>query len=483
MMAASRQPVIAWTRDKGESRTDTAPLGEGTKCPAEVHSAKRRFAGQGPMRSRRRRGVAALWLILALPVLVILLGVVIEIGNIWLARVELENALESAALAAVKEWGSAGGGDTAVSRLVGVEYAKANRVTGTMVGIADNYDAVAPIRPNQNEFCTGPTANLIFGAVTTTTQPWVFDAGVEPSCGAGEVLFDASAGPSMNQPNAWGINFHPATPATPAGLTIARVVYNLRSVDPNAYFDILTDAPVISSATEGGTPDSIYEPPNGQDDTFGVSTAALVHSVSGTVHTWTNGAVTFTLDTNTPWLLQIDFVSGTGVGFEPGDRIRFGAKTAQLGDSGTLDDGDAVGAQQVEVTVTFAIFGTSIVPNAVGEFFDSNFRKCSVGGRDLPPPDIDPCIPGNAPFVLPQAPASGNKNDDQSYVIVGATAGNALGVRAQGTANVNSVCCRLFDATLPVFKVSACATARYDCAVRRPELIRVTPENFICPAP
>lgn len=437
------------------------------------------------MRSRRRRGVAALWLILALPVLVILLGVVIEIGNIWLARVELENALESAALAAVKEWGSAGGGDTAVSRLVGVEYAKANRVTGTMVGIADNYDAVAPIRPNQNQFCTGPTANLIFGAVTTTTRPWVFDAGIEPGCGMGQVLFDASAGPSMNQVNAWGINFHPATLATPAGLTISRVVFNLRTVDPDAYFDILSVAnyPVISNLTEGGAPDSIYSPPTGQDDTFGVSAAPLAYSVAGTVHTWSNGAVTFTLDSTTPWLLQIDFVSGGSVGFEPGDRIRFGAKVAQLGTTGTDNDGDAVGSLRVGVTVTFAISGVPVAPSSVGEFFDSNFRKCGVGSE--PPPDINPCIaqPGPPYWVIPEAPAAGSGNDDQSYVIVGATSGNALGVRAQGTVNVNSVCCRLFDATLPVFRVSACATARYDCTVRRPELIRVTPENFICPPP
>ncbi len=245
--------------------------------------------------------MAALWLILALPVLVLLLGVVIEIGNIWLARVELENALESAALAAVKEWGSAGGGNTAVSRLVGVEYAKANTVTGTPAAITTNYDAVLPIRPNQNELCTGPTANMIFGAITTTTRPWVFNADIEPSCGAGEVLFDASAGPSMDQVNAWGINFHPATSTTPAGLTISRVVFDLRTVDPDAYFDILSlaDYPVISSRTEGGAPDSIYNSPTGQNDTFGLSTAALTYSVSGTVHTWTNGSVTFTFNSTT----------------------------------------------------------------------------------------------------------------------------------------------------------------------------------------
>jgi Flp pilus assembly protein TadG len=43
-------------------------------------------------------------MIVALPSLVIMVGIVLEIGSIWLARIELENALESAAIAGVKVW-------------------------------------------------------------------------------------------------------------------------------------------------------------------------------------------------------------------------------------------------------------------------------------------------------------------------------------------------------------------------------------------
>ena len=55
-------------------------------------------------RTSQRRGVITVKMIVALPSLVIMVGIVLEIGSIWLARIELENALESAAIAGVKVW-------------------------------------------------------------------------------------------------------------------------------------------------------------------------------------------------------------------------------------------------------------------------------------------------------------------------------------------------------------------------------------------
>ena len=120
----------------------------------------------------RRRGVVALWLIVSLPVLVLLLIFVAEIGNLWLARIELENALEAAALAAVKEWADTE--DNLEARNVGVTYAAANTVTGDQVAIANNHGGTG----NMN---ADPDGNLIFGAITTSSIPWVFEAGTEPS--------------------------------------------------------------------------------------------------------------------------------------------------------------------------------------------------------------------------------------------------------------------------------------------------------------
>jgi Flp pilus assembly protein TadG len=120
--------------------------------------------------AHQRHGVVALWLILTLPVLLLLLIFLIEVGNIWLARAELENALEASALAAVKEWGDSTGAANLAARNVGVTYAAANTVTGTSVAITNNHGGAAP---NLN---AAPTGNLIFGAVTTSTIPWVFNS-------------------------------------------------------------------------------------------------------------------------------------------------------------------------------------------------------------------------------------------------------------------------------------------------------------------
>src|SRR6185503_11453281 len=80
-----------------------------------------RFFGHFPR--CRRRGSATLWMIIWLPCLLTLFCVLVGVANLWLARVELENALEASALAAVKQWGDANGaGGTLTARDVGVGY-------------------------------------------------------------------------------------------------------------------------------------------------------------------------------------------------------------------------------------------------------------------------------------------------------------------------------------------------------------------------
>lgn len=114
--------------------------------------------------ARLRRGWTSLWLVVWLPVLLALFCGLIVVANLWLARVELENALEAAALAAVKEWGDAGGGDTLVAREVSAEFAAANSVRG---------------QPLQLD-----TSHLIFGAIDDTDPSHVvLSAGDCPSCG------------------------------------------------------------------------------------------------------------------------------------------------------------------------------------------------------------------------------------------------------------------------------------------------------------
>ncbi|QDT90474.1 pilus assembly protein TadG-related protein [Gimesia algae] len=116
-----------------------------------------------------RRGIAVLWLVIWGSLFLTFFCVVLEIANLWQAHVELKNALDAAALAAVKEWGAEGSTLTEDARNSGVTYAAANTVTGKPVVLDPNYDPiiVSPpdpnLNPNQNASCDG---NLVFGRIT-----------------------------------------------------------------------------------------------------------------------------------------------------------------------------------------------------------------------------------------------------------------------------------------------------------------------------
>lgn len=125
---------------------------------------------------QNRQGIAAFWVIAAAPCLVILLCVVIDVGRLWLARVELEDALEAAALASVQDWGESGGGETLPSRQRGQALAAANVIRGVPLVLDDNYDNSGSGGPNQNDSCAG---DLVFGVITNSSPPFEFDAGVD----------------------------------------------------------------------------------------------------------------------------------------------------------------------------------------------------------------------------------------------------------------------------------------------------------------
>lgn len=144
--------------------------------PSTFKSKKRCRPAFAP---RRRRAIVALWVILVTPALMLMLFFVSDIGKIWIARIELENALEAAALAGVRTWGEAGGGPTATARGVAIEYASVNTVDGQSLAITSNLNALNP--PNENNL---PTGNLLFGSATQSGNNWIFDPGTAPSCGS-----------------------------------------------------------------------------------------------------------------------------------------------------------------------------------------------------------------------------------------------------------------------------------------------------------
>jgi Flp pilus assembly protein TadG len=113
--------------------------------------------------ARSRRGISTLWILLFVPAFATLFCMVVEISNVWLARVELENALEAAALAGVKSWGE--GSSATAARNDAKSYAAVNTARGVAVPLDDS--------------------NITLGGVTGTTGNFTLDAGATPVMGVG----------------------------------------------------------------------------------------------------------------------------------------------------------------------------------------------------------------------------------------------------------------------------------------------------------
>ena len=424
---------------------------------------------------------------MTLPIYVFLFVGVVMIGNIWLARVELENALEAAALAAVKDWAEnpAYGGDTLIPRSVGVAYAGANTISGVPVDIRTNYDhAGATGSANQNLLCyptkpdpdigLPPGGNLVFGAVTIdnpgTPDEYVeFDAGTRPSCGFGSVTFDVSGqGKTLGTDNWWGVSFRP-TQNLPDDIRIKSITYNLRA--GNSTTGVFITSPTLSNNEH---PHKVVDKNSEQPDISGFTDLGTPADP---------GQIKFAIDPATPWLMTIKFSAardGTDDGFGPCDRMRFGVSTNGVEPPGnSQNDGDAMGRAAIGVSVIFEVGGTELEP-VYATFYDNLEKKKCL--EDVTEPVCGSMIvhPGGFPDV-PCPPSSGNDNNGQSLAFLNGNGGNAFGVRAQAIAPVVNPFCGFCGLTLRPHYVTVRTTAIYDCVERRPRLIRV--DEYICPGP
>lgn len=175
-----------------------------------------------------RSGVAVMWLIAAAPAVLVMLCVMVEVGHVWNARVKLEIALESAALAGVKTWADLSAADahaapgafakTSAARDAAVAAAAANTLSG--VGIAldrnETNDGLNTAYDNTN--CTG---DLILGGFPVAGGT-AFSASAAVSCGGADVDFAVLAQDTLSVTaicqNLFGI---PVGPFTVSGRSIA----------------------------------------------------------------------------------------------------------------------------------------------------------------------------------------------------------------------------------------------------------------------
>ena len=499
----------------------------------------------GRLGNRPRRAVVTLWTLLMLPVLLVLFAVVVEGVHLWLARVELENAMEAAALAAVKEWAAwpsgPGPGWTQPARIVGQQYAAANTILRTPVEIETNQGVFDPLtNPNENLRCEG---HLIFGAITEQEPAYVFEADQAPACpgggmpggamvfqgaaggapAAGRVMVDVTDNNLTQGDNGWGLSFPAFAGDSDHGVRIERIVID---IDPNntgnLNFDFSSTEPVLSNSSpqpmvQGVAPDANNQLINSeQPDNFGFvgwldQTSPSNPTVPpGTVQEWpgpgqTSPQIQFSHDGGPSGMarfLTIDFfpyLDGFGNlvdgGFEPGDRFRFGAPVQS---GGSPANGDDIGAEGVTITVFFSGASAGVTTALADTQFSRRdcarrpnpgaWEQDALGNWHLLVHPVRLAPPGSHPFTardLPCPLSNQPANDWQSIGAVFLPADVELGNFAVRAQVHHEVPC-LIGSFLGIdfggpFTVFACATAMYDCELQRPRLIRVTAENFHCP--
>ena len=379
---------------------------------------------------RLRRGVVSLWTLLVLPVLIILFIFVVEGIHLWLARVELENGLEAAALAAVKDWAESGGsvaaGWTDEARTIGQDYAAANTINQEPIFIEKNGGNFSdPANPNENLTCNidgVPPGNLIFGSITEE-DPYVFEADIVPTCsgGGGRILADVTSQNMDSTDNSWGISFPTEEdPLLNANLLVSKIEIN---VDPNDTDELRFNfspssglPPILSDDSpaptiQGFAPDVGGVPVmSEQSDNYGFYdwyflTSPSSPTLPAPAGQWPNVGpppttpqIVFSYDADITEILTIEFFEyddGTNfdAGFSPGDRFRFGAGVERRSGGGPQNpqwataNGDHIGEVGVQITVYFTdINGNPVEPidGVIGTFSDTEFSKNQCPNNDNP---------------------------------------------------------------------------------------------------
>ena len=116
------------------------------------------------------------------PVVLTLLVMIVDGGNLWVARMELKNALDAAALSAAKTWGE--GGNTAPARAQARLDAHDAFNTNTILGSQYPLSFVSGVCTNENP-SPSATAEILLGEITNTATGFAFNCSGTPVCPGG----------------------------------------------------------------------------------------------------------------------------------------------------------------------------------------------------------------------------------------------------------------------------------------------------------
>lgn len=166
---------------------------------------------QRRVRCSNRRGIATMWVILSLPIFVTLIIAITDVANIWLARVELKNALDAAALSGVKSLETG----AAAARTAAQEAFAANTIRGAAFSLDLNAGNANP-------------GDILLGEITTGGGPLTFQCNVAPAC-----------------PNDLGVRTQKTIQISSIGSSIPGLgPYNI-NVESFARFQCLTSSPQL----------------------------------------------------------------------------------------------------------------------------------------------------------------------------------------------------------------------------------------------
>lgn len=408
-----------------------------------------------------RYGVATIWIIASIPAVICLLCVVLEFANLWMARVELRNALDAAALSAVKTWGE--GGSTLEARQEGQDTAALNTITGVPVMLDLNSGGGA----NGNASSSG---DILLGSISGTPGALTFDCNGTASCQGGTVNLtiavetnpsgDTFADPTTVTGDAETSFRIESFSVTPDSSGVLPVVF-LQSIE----FDLSTMQITPTSGGGAGVPvvdDGFFDLRgiSPSDNAGGIGNPNLKPTLVGVNTTGSLPAFAYTggnlVDQFTSVL--VTFAPPLTPGLPANTQFYFGTDTDRVG--GNIGGGGGVAAQD---------FGGEFGTDSSGSSGNDPFTSTGATVRAT--------IAGGPTFTGTLTRVSADRSELMLSGVL--PSGDAFGVRTSSTTQVSSICDSVFGTSVGPFNLTSISYARFPCPNGPPELVRI--QTFTCP--
>ncbi|MBC8290746.1 MAG: hypothetical protein H8E37_10565 [Planctomycetes bacterium] len=416
---------------------------------------------------RNRPGISTIWVIVALPAVMTMFVMVVDIGHVWLARSELKNALDASALSTVKTWGE--GGTTAQARLDGNDAMSTNTVLGAVVTLNTAEGGCT----NGNVASTG---EIVLGSITDSGGVITFDCSGSPSCisGTAELVIAVetdSSGDTFGDPTepdgfartSFRVERFEETTGVPVGLTLNSFTIDLTAMttQPAGGGADSPDDGVFDLRVQGGAPGN-------SDVSEGIGTPPGPPPVAGLIGVNDQGvASSFAFSGGTPTeprVLTVSFGGGGITSSAAAARFFVGVDADQVGGDIGGDIGGGGGAAAQDFGGEFGLDGGGGSGNdpftSTGALISAN-----ISGQT---------VTGNLTRIS-------DDRSEISFAVNIVAGGTAFGGRTRKTIQVRSICPSFLGLGLGPYNVTADSFARFTCTNGPPQLVRVSTVTCVCP--